>query len=70
VELFLSALFFGELGDTWQLGQTAIRKSLVAGFHQGWWFSAMGMETGEGPSRVCWWNRFQENVTQGVALLV
>src|SRR6266851_3489084 len=35
VKISLTALFLSELGETWQLGQTAIRKSPVAGFHQG-----------------------------------
>src|SRR6202158_6338815 len=42
VEISLSALFLGELGETWQLGQTAIRKSAGAGFHQGGGFQSRG----------------------------
>jgi hypothetical protein len=45
VKISLSALFLGELGETWQLGQTAMGKSAVAGFHQGGAFQPRGWKS-------------------------
>jgi len=48
VKISLTALFLSELGETQQLEQTAIRKSPVAGFHQGGGFQPRLVEIGEG----------------------
>jgi hypothetical protein len=45
VKISLSALFIGELGETWQFGQTAMGKSPVAGFHQGGAFQPRGWKS-------------------------
>jgi hypothetical protein len=46
-ESFLIALFLSELGETWQLAQTAIRKSPVARFHQGGAFQPPGWKSAQ-----------------------
>jgi hypothetical protein len=45
VKLFLTALFVRELGETWQLGQMAIRKLPVARIHQGGAFQPRGWKS-------------------------
>jgi len=45
VKLSLTALFLSELEETYKLGQTAIRKSPVAGFHQGGAFQPPGWKS-------------------------
>jgi hypothetical protein len=45
VKISLSALFLGELGETWQFGQTTMGKSPVAGFHQGGAFQPRGWKS-------------------------
>jgi hypothetical protein len=45
VKISLTALFLSELEETYKLGQTAICKSPVAGFHQGGAFQPLGWKS-------------------------
>jgi len=45
VEISLTVLFLSKLGETQALGHTAIRKSPVAGFHQGGGFQPGGWKS-------------------------
>jgi hypothetical protein len=65
VKIYLSALFLGELGETWQLGRTAIRKSPVAGFHQGGAFQPRGWKSAKDGHKSVGEIDFREDVRQG-----
>jgi hypothetical protein len=65
VKISLSTLFLGELGEAWQLGQTAIRKSPVAGFHQGGAFQPRGWKSAKDRHESVGETDFREDVNAG-----